>query len=103
VNLALLTLAAVAKQLGVSDRQVRRFIADPQDPLPVVQLSARCRRVDPVDLDAWICRRRQAQPAPPPGLFGGFSEDARQALEELFCTRNAPRLRQVRENARVTR
>jgi hypothetical protein len=79
----LLTLSAVATQLEVSDRQVRRLVDSPFDPLPVVQFGPRCRRVDPTDLAAWVSRRRRTLPAPPPGLFAVFSDDARKALEEL--------------------
>jgi excisionase family DNA binding protein len=85
----LLTLASAAAQLGVSQRTVRRLIADETDPLPVVRLGERCRRVNPADLDLWLLRRRAACPAPP-GLFAGFSDDARTALESIFCTPTAP-------------
>jgi excisionase family DNA binding protein len=85
----LLTLATVAQQLGVSVRQVRRHVDAAFDPLPVVQLGPRSRRVSPTDLEAWVNRRRGTHPAPSPGLFSGFSEDARNALEQL-C--NAPEM-----------
>jgi hypothetical protein len=95
----LLTLATTAAQLGVSDRQVRRLIADPLDPLPIVRFGPRCRRVDPVDLEAWVNRRRGTHPAPPPGLFAGFSDDARKALEEL-CS--APEMQPTRPKSATT-
>lgn len=79
-----LSLRAVAAQLGVSDRQVRRFIADTRDPLPVLRLGPRSRRVAVADLEAWCARRRETTPTIEPGLFSGFSDEARTALESLF-------------------
>ncbi len=79
----LLTVGAVAKRLGVSTRQVRRFLSDPTDPLPHVRLGRRCRRIAPAELDVWLRRRRETAVRQEPGLFAGFSDDARSALEQL--------------------
>lgn len=99
---ALLTIAAVAARLEVSERTVRRFTADPLDPLPVVRLGKRCRRIDPAALEVWLARRREATPAPGPGLFAGFSDDARMALEGIFRTQSAPGTRNLQPTQGVT-
>jgi excisionase family DNA binding protein len=84
-----LTLRAVAARLQVSDRQVRRFVADRRDPLPVLRLGPRSRRVAVADLEAWCARRRETAVAVEPGLFAGFSDEARAALESLFLRDDA--------------
>ena len=71
-------------------------MSDEIDPLPHVRVGRRHRRVDAVvDLEAWLARRRQITPAPPVGLFAGFSDEARRALEGLFCTQTCTRNRKT--------
>lgn len=85
-----LSLKGVAERLGVSDRQVRRWVTDARDPLPTIKLGPRCRRVDVGELAAWIARRRELRRVVEPGLFAGFSDDARATLEGLFGGSTAP-------------
>jgi hypothetical protein len=96
----LLKLAEVAARLHVSDRQVRRFLGDPTDPLPFVRLGSRSRRVESTELELWVRRHRKVRPTPEAGLFAGFSPDARTALEGLFlhpkCTRTGENPSRIR-------
>ena len=52
----LLTLAEVARRLGISPRSLSRLIASGD--LPVVRLSSRVIRVSPADLADYIERKR---------------------------------------------
>jgi len=54
---ALLTVAQAAKRLQVGERTLRDCIA--RGHLPVVRLSARCLRIQPEDLEAYILRMRR--------------------------------------------
>jgi excisionase family DNA binding protein len=86
----LLKPTEVAQHLNVSTRQVRRLHNRAVDPLPFVRVGGRSRRVNPTDLELWLLRQREVQRPPEPGLFAGFSDEARTALEGFFCAASAP-------------
>lgn len=52
----LLTIADVVDRTATSDRTVRRWMADPSDPLPAMRLG-RTVRFRPRDVDAWVDRQ----------------------------------------------
>lgn len=56
---SLLTYDQAAEVLGVSPRTVRRMVDRGQ--LPVVNLSARCHRIDPDDIDRMIQANKQVR------------------------------------------
>lgn len=55
----LLSPRALAKQLAVSERTVRQMLADGDIPSYLIGSS---RRVDPLDVDAYLASRRQGKP-----------------------------------------
>jgi excisionase family DNA binding protein len=56
---ATMKIATVARYLDASSSLVRKFMADPVDPLPAYRLGSDYR-IDRVDLDAWKARRKAA-------------------------------------------
>jgi len=55
----LLTYKEVAHILNVSDRTVKNWTDQQNDPLPCIRLSKRCIRIDENELKDWIERRNK--------------------------------------------
>ena len=54
-----------AEAMAVSERTLDRLTV-PNGTLPCIRLSARCKRYDPADVQAWIRANKQQPITPPP-------------------------------------
>jgi hypothetical protein len=88
VNEKLLSLAAAADRCGVSERTLRRQLADPHSGLRAIRIGHRRRLVSSTDLEVWIANQRErATFELPPDVLAAFSPAARELLEWAKCAR----------------